>query len=251
MRAVVAFFGLPRCSAVCWPSIERHLLAPLATAASVKVVAHLYRQDRVVNPRSGEDAPLPEANYRPFEAFRTQIEARPLDEPGLLASLKPYGDAWGDGHVSLVNPLLQWRSLHLATALAAAEAPDVVLFARPDLQYHEPLAPAVIDHAASGAMHLGLPAWEAWGGLNDRFALAGSGVYRAYGSRLLLAPHYCIQTGLPLHSERFLAYAMRFAGAQVRTFDQRASRVRVDGSLAEEDFEGRLSPLVRTGPPGP
>jgi len=251
MRAVVAFFGLPRCSAVCWPSIERHLLEPLAALASVTVVAHLYRQARVVNPRSGEDAPLPDANYRPFEAFRTEIEDRPAGEPGLLASLKPYGDAWHDGHVSLGNLLLQLRSLHLVTALAAAESPDIVLFARPDLLYHEPLDRAAIDHAASGTLHLSLPAWEAWGGLNDRFALAGAGAWQAYGSRLLLAPHYCIQTGLPLHSERFLAYAMGFAGARVLTFDQRASRVRVDGSLAEEDFEGRLSPLVRTGPPGP
>ena len=69
---------------MCWPSIERHLLAPLASVASVTVVAHLYRQTHVVNPRSGEDAPLPDANYRPFEAFRTEIEDRPagrrLDE---------------------------------------------------------------------------------------------------------------------------------------------------------------------------
>ncbi len=50
----VALFGLPRCSAVTVPSIETQILAPLHCFGDVRVYYHLFRQDRIDNPRSGE-----------------------------------------------------------------------------------------------------------------------------------------------------------------------------------------------------
>ena len=66
MKIALAFFGLPRCSAVAFPSIERNLLAPLRAAGELRVFQHLWRQDRVFNPRTGEDQAVPQENYAFF-----------------------------------------------------------------------------------------------------------------------------------------------------------------------------------------
>jgi hypothetical protein len=256
MKIALAFFGLPRCSPVAFPSIERQLIAPLQSAGELQVFHHLYRQQHVFNPRSAENDAMAPGNYAPFERFRGRMEDRPAGESELLQRLKPYGDAFQDGFHSLTNLLLQLQSLLAVTEMLMDEAPDVVVFARPDLLYHDPLPLAQLRQVLARPDEVVLPWWESWGGWNDRFAIAGARAYRAYGGRLLLADHFCGHTRQPLHSETFLRYALAFAGVPVRTTGMRASRVRVDGRIEQEDFDGVRSPLarasqVRTGPPGP
>lgn len=244
MKIALAFFGLPRCSAVAFPSIETALLAPLRAAGEVRVFRHFWRQAWVANARSAENLALHPDNYAPFEACEGADEAPPPQPSPLLQRLARHGDAWEDGFQSLRNLVLQLQSLYEVTQRVAAAQPDVVVFARPDLCYHEPLPAAAIAHVQAHPDAVVAPCWESWGGLNDRFALCGARAWRAYGGRVLLADHYCERTGRALHSERFLAYALAFAGVQVRTIGMRASRVRVDGRLEAEDFAGARSPLV-------
>ena len=54
----VALYGLPRCSAVTVPSIEKQILAPLRRCGNVRVFYHLFLQDRIDNVRSSEAGPL-------------------------------------------------------------------------------------------------------------------------------------------------------------------------------------------------
>lgn len=254
MKIALAFFGLPRCSPVAFPSIERQLIAPLSDAGELQVCYHLYRQPHVFNPRSGEDDPQREDNYLPFLPFRGRFEDRRPEASGQLQRLMAYGDAWQDQFHSLTNLVLQLQSLLAVTEQMAEDAPQVVVFARPDLLYHQRLPLEQVAHVVSHPDEVVLPWWESWGGFNDRFAIAGARAWRAYGGRLLLADHYCQHTRQPLHSEKFLRYALRFASVPVRTIGMRASRVRVDGRIEDEDFEGLRSPLAiagRTGPRGP
>jgi hypothetical protein len=244
MKIALAFFGLPRCSAITFPSIQRNLLDPLAAAGELHVFQHLYRQDWIFNPRSGEDHPQPDENYRPFGAFDGVVVPRPTGDSPLFLRLQPYGDAFQDGFHSLRNLLLQLHSLYEVTQRAAAAQPDVVVFARPDLLYHEPLRREDLERAAAQPDEVTLPWWESWGGFNDRFAVCGARAYRAYGGRVLLVDHFCERTGQALHSESFLRYALAFAGVRVRTIGLRATRVRVDGRMQWEDFEGEVSPLA-------
>lgn len=250
MKIALAFFGLPRGTALTWPAIERHLVAPLAAAGDLSVRYHLWRQPWIRNPRSREDHPQDEANYRPFLAHVGALQQRPPQAPEPFDRLRPRGDAWQDGFHSLANLVLQLHSLMAVTEQLVAVQPDVVVFARPDLLYHAALPRDHVARVQADPDAILLPEWECWGGFNDRFAICGARAWRAYGGRLLLADHFCERTGRPMHAETFLRYALGFAGVSVGTIGLRASRVRVDGRIEAEDFEGRLSPLVRTGRPG-
>jgi hypothetical protein len=257
VKLALALFGLPRCSGVTFPSIVRNLAQPLAAAGELHVRYHLFRQERVVNPRTGEDHALDEANYAPFLQFRGILEPPSAVDPQRMQRLKRFGDAWANGYVSLGNLLLQLHSLLQVTQAVAEVAPDVVLFARADLLVHDPVTPQQIEACMAEPGSVALPAWESWGGYNDRLALAGARAYRAYGGRLLLADHYCETLNRPLHSETFLRHALAFAGVAARMLPLRASRVRADGRVEIEDFGGHVTPLAdfrapeETGPRGP
>lgn len=254
MKIALAFFGLPRATHITFPSIERQLIAPLAALGDLRIVHHFWRQQHVFNPRSGENDPVPESAYAPFLRFEGTLQDRPEIESDLLRRLKAGGDAWDDGFRSLTNCVLQLQSLLAVTEWVAGEEPDVVVFARPDLLYHEPLPAREVLQALAQPDVVALPCWESWGGYNDRFAIAGARAYRSYGGRLLLAEHFCEHARRPLHAETLLRYALAFAGVPVRTIGFRASRVRLGGWMESEDFEGLRTPLVRqagTSPPGP
>lgn len=244
MRIALALFGLPRNSPLTFPFLRKNLLAPLAAAGELQVVARLWRQQHVRNERSGEDDPLPAQNYEPFERFDPVVVDRPAQVPPPFEALQSFGDAWSDDFQSLANCVLQLHALKDVTALVAPLAADVVVFARCDLLYHEPLAEAELAYAASHPESVALPEWESWGGFNDRFAICGKQASLAYGERLRLALRYCEETGRPLHAETFLRWALQTQDVPVRLLGTRASRVRVDGRMELEDFEGRRTPLA-------
>ncbi|MCD6078591.1 MAG: hypothetical protein K0R89_2529 [Ramlibacter sp.] len=244
MKIALAFFGLPRSSGVTFPSIERNVLAPLRAAGDVRVFHHLWRQEHIFNPRTGEDQAVPQDIYLPFAGFEGVIEPRPEAPTPQLQRAMAYGDAFQDGFVALRNLVLQLQSLYEVTQRVAAAHPDVVVFARPDMLYHEAVRVEDVEHAMREPDSVALPCWESWGGFNDRFAICGERAYKAYGGRMLLVDNFCERAQRPLHSETFLRYALGFAGLSVRTIPLRASRVRVDGRVEVEDFEGVRSPLA-------
>lgn len=210
--------------------------------AEVRSFYHFYQQDKVINPRSGENNSLDQSNYAPFMGFTGKLETPEAKLPGLpLEAAKEFGDAWNDGFNSLRNLMLQLGSLKEVTALVEEWQPDVVLFARPDLAYHDPIQAVVYYVCMDDPDAVFVPNWQ-WGkGLNDTFAVCGKGSYRAWGNRLDEALNYCRDHQEVLHSERMLKYAVLKAGKHVYHLDVKASRVRVGGVFAKENYHSHQS----------
>lgn len=240
LKVAVAFFGIPRNSATCFPSIQANILGQLPEGCEVRCFYHLYKVDTVHNERSGEQGRLGEDNYSVFEPMEGRLESTDgVLERWDFERIKALGDTWADQHASLRNLVYQLNSLRTVTGLVEAYDPDFVIFARPDLLYHDPLPAYVFKDASARRRHVYIPDWQWWGGLNDRFAICGKGVYTAYGKRIERIFDFCEATGRKLHSERLLKYVLQSAGAKVCTLQARASRVRITGALAEESFSPR------------
>ncbi|SEJ03502.1 hypothetical protein SAMN04244573_01083 [Azotobacter beijerinckii] len=240
MKIAVAYFGIPRNSKICYPSILQNIYAALPERADVESFYHFYRQDRVRNPHSGEDGALDSENYSAFAGMQGVLE--PPDEclqRWEFERIKEFGDAWGDDFVSLGNLLRQLNSLYEVVSQVESFAPDFVLFVRPDLLYHDPMPSYIFRFPGLRRDNVYVPNWQWWGGLNDRFAICGRDSYKAYGRRIERIFDFCQATGRPLHSERLLKYALRQARSRVCTLNVRASRVRLDGKVVEELFSSR------------
>lgn len=241
LRIALCFFGITRSLRYTLSSIEAQALHPARTAGEARIYAHFFLQHRIDNPRSGEVGLLDLDEHR---LLRPDWLA--LEEPDTCLAtwdfegLKRPGDFWQDDFVSLRNLVHQLHSLDRVTRAARAGGADICLFLRPDLRYHDSLAPAI--RRAQRALDAGtplvqLPWWQAWNGCNDRFAIAaGDAAIAAYGGRAAQLAAFCTETGGPVHSERLLAYALRRADIPVRTIGARASRVRLDGNVRYEDF---------------
>lgn len=249
MKIALAFFGLPRCSRLTFESIRRNLIEPLAACGELGVFYHFMRQSHVRHPRTGVDEPLSPDNYEPFLPFEgfTESPETVLDSD-LLAKLQTYGDAWNDDFRSLRNLVLQLHSVQSVHRLTASFAPDAVVFARPDMLYHDAVQEADVVRAATSPRTLCIPDWQWWlNGYNDRFSVCGRLAAKLYADRKAIAPIYCRRFGLALHSEQLLRAAADGAMLEVHPIPLRASRVRVSGLIEQESFEAS----ARTRPPGP
>ncbi len=237
MRIALCLFGIPRCSSVTIPSLEQQVIAPLKACGELKVFYHLYQQDQVVNPRSGEQGSLEPENYAFIRDYEGLLES-PMDGPdqALAAELSAFGNAFDDQGGSLKNLLLQLHSLKRVTGLAQAWGPDVCAFARPDLLYHDPWPLAIIRHAARHPLACAIPDWQWWSGRNDRFAICGRGIYATYGRRLERGLAYCQQGPRPLAPETLLRFVLLESKAEVLGMPVRATRVRLQGRLEFEEF---------------
>jgi len=251
MRIGIAFFGLPRNSDRTFASLEEQILAPAARFGEFFPCYHFYEQTEVINPRSGENGALNPRQYLPFRAFDGVLESPAgVPEAWGLTEIAAHGDAWGDDCRSLRNLLLQLHSLRMVTLRLQAAEPDLVLFVRPDLHYHQSFEPALRAMSARLAPRtVWLPFWQWAGGYNDRFAICGRDAFMAYGTRILKIQEYLsAHPGRPLHAERFLRFALDREMIAVRRLDISASRVRVNGDEVSEDFSSvQLNRLVRWG----
>lgn len=237
LNIAVAFFGIPRNSEICFPSIQENLLAQLPAGSNVKCFYHLYKIDEVQNQRSGEKGALKADNYEVFESMTGLLDSTEgVLERWDFERVKALGDTWSDEHVSLRNLIYQLNSLHTVTAMMESFEPDFVVFARPDNFFHKPLPSYVFKRPTARRLNVYIPDWQWWGGLNDRFAICGRDAYKAYGKRIEHIFDFCESTGRKLHSERLLKYVLQQAGAKVCTMDTTASRVRITGAFAEESF---------------
>jgi len=237
VKIAVAFFGIPRNSPICFPSIEQNVLAQLPAGSEVKCFYHLYKVDEVQNSRSGEKGELAADNYQPFESMTGALTSTEgVLERWDFEQVKAQGDTWADDYASLRNLIYQLNSLHTVTTEIESFNPDFVVFVRPDNFFHTPLPGYLFNHAEARRHNVYIPDWQWWGGLNDRFAVCGRDTYIAYGKRIERIFDFCKATGRKLHSERLLKYALLEAGAKVCTLPIQASRVRITGAFAEESF---------------
>lgn len=238
-RLAICFFGITRSLRYTFPALQANILDPARRQfRSVSVYAHLYDQDRIHNPRSGEAGALDTEEYKLLNAdWLCQEKPDGIAQAAGLDQLKSYGDSWEDGFNSLHNLLLQLHSLKSVTNAVLQDGIDYCLYCRPDLMYHDRWNRALYRLRLGQQPHVMVPRWQAWEGLNDRFALVrGRNAISAYGHRLDLADMFCTDGPQPLHSERLLAYALERAGIGVSTVGLRASRVRSGGEKKVEDF---------------
>ena len=104
LKIAVAFFGIPRNSPICFPSIEQNVLAQLPAGSDVKCFYHLYKIDEVQNSRSGEQGELAADNYQPFESMSgTLTSTEGVLDRWDFEQVKAQGDTWADDFASLRN----------------------------------------------------------------------------------------------------------------------------------------------------
>ena len=238
-KVAICFFGITRSLSHTRASIEAHVLAPARQLSSPKIYAHFFLQKEIDNPRSGEKGILDYEEYRLLPSDWLKLE-----EPDhCLAQwnfegLKAWGDSWQDEFRSLRNLIHQLHSLHTVTEAALADGTEVCLFCRPDLRYHDSLEGVLGRALRTKGDCVFLPFWQDFGGLNDRFAICvGPKAIAAYGQRILMTEGFCREGPEALHSERLLAFSLAKAGVCVRRIRARASRVRMDGTQSDEDFD--------------
>lgn len=247
-RIAVCFFGITRSLSHTLPSIEANMLGPAqATGCHVRRHAHFFDQAQIDNPRTGESGVLVQGEHDLLNLDQVTLEA-----PGDCLTqwdfegLKSFGDFWGTDFTSLRNLVHQLHSLNRVTGAALADGADIVIFARPDLEYHDSLAKplrAAVRAAQAGQTGVWLPWWQAWFGRNDRFAICvGQATIKAYGTRVTRMRDFCEQGPRPMHAEAFLSFVLEDAGVQVHPIGQRASRIRAGGQRADEEF---LHPITR------
>jgi hypothetical protein len=243
LRVAVVFFGITRSLRLTLPAITENVVGPArAVAHEVRLFGHFFTQTAINNARSGETGELDPEEYRLLN-----LDAVETEEPGAclelypLAEMQEQGDIWQDEFASLRNLVHQLHSLRRATLLAEGFQPHVVIFARPDLWYHDSMAEQLDFLGRAHRSFVLVPDWSQWFGHNDRFALAkGDTAIAAYGRRAERMGEYCAR-GKRMHAERFLKYALR--DERVRPVHLRASRVRSNGLQVLEDFTPGRGPM--------
>jgi len=238
-KITVAFFGITRSLQYTISSIEQNILRPARAAGDVSVIAHFFDLERVKNPRTGEDAPANRGEHALLSPDWLSLTPPNtiLDAAG-FEDLKSFGDVWEDDFRTLSNLVHQLYSLRVVTEKALRDQSDIVMFCRPDLEYHDSFEDGIRKAIAQNGDAAFLPQWQRHkGGFNDRFAICtGVRTIAAYGSRLDTALKFCQDTGLPLHSERLVKFALKRAGIPTYPLDVRASRDRAKGRVEDEDF---------------
>ncbi|MBN8657996.1 MAG: hypothetical protein J0M11_19850 [Anaerolineae bacterium] len=237
MKIAIAIFGIPRGSIITSGSLFDNIIRPSQEVGEVVLFGHLFDKKHITNIRSGESGQLSSDDYIRFAEFKPILE-----EPEICLEkwdfnfFKKFGDLENDKFQSIKNLIHQLHSLYSTTVLIEATNPDVVIYARPDLLYHQPINNNLIELASQNKKRIYIPEWQWWNGYNDRFAICGSEAYKIYGYRLIQAKTYCIQNNVPLHAERLLRFALAKNKLSIRTMKTKASRVRTGNVIKPENF---------------
>lgn len=246
MTLAVAFFGLTRSLRYTHASIERAFLSELRSKANAKIFCHFFQQELIINPRSGENQRLCMTEHSLLRPDTIVLES-PTE---CLASsgfdkLKAYGDFWDDDFRSLKNLVHQLYSIQKICKCVLDQGSTACLFVRPDLEYLDPLAGYVLSALSKPKSRVHVPAWQNWGGFNDRFSLCvGRTAVAAWGNRLDLALKYCEYNKAALHAEGLVRFALDEANLPVTLMSHRARRVRANGKFVDENFY--LNPVKNT-----
>jgi hypothetical protein len=240
MKIAICFFGIPRSLKRTAPCISGRIIEPTKQFGEVSVYAHYFSQKTVHNLRAGEvQVPVDPHEWKALDYTRVR-----WDEPNDcltqwdFPALKAAGDAWGDEFWSLRNHVHQLSSLLRVLEMAMYDRPDMVIYLRPDLRYHDNIGPILKEVIAQKFEGIVVPDWQWWWGVNDRFSICvGQDAIQAYGRRIEMAKSYIKDLGKPIHAERLLKYALDTNDVPIRTVNMRASRVRANGHMQEESFE--------------
>lgn len=249
MKIAICFFGITRSLNHTIHSIKTNVLEPAKAIGEVKVFAHFFDQERVESKRSREFINLDRTEHVLLSPDVLRLE-KPYKCIDLydFEGLKSFGDTRRDGFQSLRNLVHALHSLKSVTEIALDWNPDLVVFVRPDLEYHDSLFDSLTTAALTKGDYIFIPNWQHWrGGLNDRFAICTSAnSAKAYGTRADAMLSYCQHFGEALHSESLNRYALENENIGIRFMDVRASRVRAGGCVKNEIFGRSYSDAAKT-----
>ena len=245
---VVAFFGITRSLGYTIDSINENVLDAARSCGATSVCCHFFRLIQIKNGRTSESGALDPTEYKLLNPDRVE-----LTEPDVILAdigfdeIKAFGDHWKDGFKTVSNLLHQLYSIKRVTALALEEGAEIVAFCRPDLRYHDSMLDGLRRAQMVKRPTVLLPRWQRHkGGFNDRFAICvGRPAIKAYGNRLDEALQFCRDLDVELHSERLIRYALSKSGVHLEKLNVRASRIRSDGRMVEEDFSERSWKMLR------
>lgn len=239
MKICIAFFGITRSLQSTIESINSNIILPAKKLGDTTVLGHLYDQAKINNPRSNESGSL-NPNEHELISFNWLKREKPslcLDRWNFTEVCR-HGDHWGDDFKSLSNLIHQLNSLHCVTQEAIKHQPDIVIFCRPDLLYHDNFS-SILNKATHQAKNQNayIPFWQWQSGLNDRFSVCtGKNSIEAYGNRIEQIQNYFEKLNEPLHSERLLKFALARQRIHIKPILLRASRVRLGGEVKDESF---------------
>ncbi len=241
MRIFLGFFGITRSLKYTIHSIRGQVFAPLADSGVVATrYGHFHLPVTIFNSRSGElGLPSDPTEANLLELEHCQIDAQ---DPELIAETLEvtlgYPDCYNDDYASARNICFQLRSLNCLWDMmqAVVTEQDCVVFLRPDLLYLDRIdVPQIIASMAREGADLAVPAWQGWGGLNDRFAVATARGARIYATRVVwLAAAAAAANGV--HAETLLHFATIVEQVHVAQLQARAVRIRANGRAAENDL---------------
>jgi hypothetical protein len=239
MKIAICFFGITRSLRDTAESIRNNVIEPIRQLGDVTVYAHYFDQPVIHNLRTREinvTADASEYKVLDYDHLLREAPDACLKEWDFTA-LKAGGDAWGDGFSSLRNHVHQLASIRKVWRLAMQDGPDIVVYLRPDMLYHDnfgSVVRTVIERKLRGIV---VPDWQWWWGVNDRLAICcDRDAIDTYGRRIELAKEYIAGTGRPIHAEQLLKYCLDLNRVVVTKTHLRASRVRANGRCQEEDF---------------
>jgi len=256
-RIAIVFFGLVKnMSDGQAESYNDHVVQPLRdVGAIVHGYLHTHKVETFTNARNGEkceaidqDATITRIRrILPLETMKTD----PSDTDTAYGPLERYTKNGCQWHARFLptTPLYYIRQLHsvmLSFSLIKCDecVPDAVIFLRPDVMFHTSICVNDVADACNASGCFLTPAWNKFGGLNDRFAITSWQVAHIYANRLVdLEQH--VEQGFKLHAERYLRRIVeRYARtvhepplAQRDCSHVTFSRVRGNGKPKKERFD--------------
>jgi hypothetical protein len=239
LRLAIAYFGIPRSLDYTLGSIESNVISPIPSVIQFKRFGVFSKERLIQHPETGENVVLDPSDAKLLNLDSLE-EIEPWEEghQSVFEAVRPFGDAWQNNHYSTQNLIKQLHTLKTVTLKILSEGYETCVFARPDLQYLDSMAP-LYSHLLkkSAAPTCVLPDWGSAGGLNDTFALCiGRTSISSYGCRLDRVIEYCTRSDKPLHAERLLKHALVAGDVKVKRTKVRALRVRATGETAHQDF---------------
>lgn len=232
MKIAICFWGLCRSTDKIIESLQKNVFEVL-TAAGIDydVFVHTFSIHRVYsNARAGEQGLMLNNSLHtllnPKEALvedQDEVDAR-LD----LTAYRSRGDAWvgqGAPWQTFENHIRSLYSLNRVTQLWKNGSYDYVVYLRPDVKYLNPIdvrwfQPHYLVMTDFGQCPV-----------NDRFALGTPTAAAVFGERFLGALEFSKRQ--PLHSEKFLDYALRMNRIPTIEVPFRFRRVRATGEECE------------------
>lgn len=248
MKVAILLSGHMRTFDRCLPTLHWH------------VFRHFPGASFFVSTVKDEDAGKAELLRERYRGQPVKIEA--VDQPEIPVPVDPPA-GWEPGlamyghepYAVSVGPQAVLRQLwHLRRVWEMVPDPgsfDLFIRARPDLWFHSFALPEQFERLRSSPQSLWwwafVPWWGRFGGVNDRFALLGTGAARRYFGTFAVMPRL-LAAGCPFHPESLIAAALADCDAAVRpTLRAEFSTLRADGTMrAPEITSIDIAHLVST-----